>query len=101
MILCAMRRGACSWKYLVLEVVTGPIVKFAHVQHRRIREYKIRGRRGGLGSQDAAPPTWQIKIGTYHQELDGGESGADASVVRDLGLLIKRDCVCREKWYET
>ena len=45
------------------------------------------------------------KKGTYHEELDGGEGGAVAGVVRDLGLLVEGHCAReggeREGWYET
>lgn len=32
------------------------------------------------------------KKGTYHEELDGGESSTDTGVVRDLALLVERHC---------
>jgi len=37
------------------------------------------------------------KKGTYHEELDGGEGGADAGVVRDFGLLVEGHCVRGEE----
>ena len=85
--------GVCDGHDLAFEDVL-------ELDYSKLRQ-QCRGRRGKGGAplggrllcvREGKKET--TRKGTYHEDFDGGEGGADAGVVRDFGLLVEGHCVC-------